>query len=208
MSELGDFEGIPVLKTSISITKAGDGLSKALGVDPAIYRIGDRLRVLLDCVVESVEFDPIPDVDGRTRKHVLAAGAATIVDQTFGQVELEAQAARIEQARVAAQREKDEAAGNVSLTDQTTGESIDPRPTKAQLAAQAAQNAASENTADGFHDSAETDKAVEYFGGTPGDAADRAGVPATGLKAITGGRASKAGGRSSNTTAAKKGPKT
>lgn len=74
------FEGRDVINASIRITRAGDGLSTALGIAPTEYHPGDKLYVLLECEVGRVSYDPIKDTDCLQRVHTLVAGVGTIVD--------------------------------------------------------------------------------------------------------------------------------
>lgn len=78
---LGEFEGKKVVGTTIALRRAGDGLSKALGIEPRILHQGDRIQVLLDVVVGPVGFIPVPDDPGAvTRKHDLMTETSVIVD--------------------------------------------------------------------------------------------------------------------------------
>ena len=93
---LGVFDGAEVIKTSIAITNAGDGLSEALKVDPQSLHIGDTVHVVLECVVTKVSFVAIKDAPGRlARVHVLRAGGATMVDADLVEAHLDEQAERI-----------------------------------------------------------------------------------------------------------------
>lgn len=77
---LGEFEGKPVVGTAVAIRRAGDGLSKAMGIDPQILHQGDRLQVLLDVVVGPVKFVPSKDGPMVIRSHDLVAETAVIVN--------------------------------------------------------------------------------------------------------------------------------
>lgn len=93
---LGVFDGREVIKTSIAITNAGDGLSEALKVDPQALHIGDKVHVVLECEVTKVSFVAIKDAPGRVaRVHVLRAGGATMVDADLVEAHLDEQAERI-----------------------------------------------------------------------------------------------------------------
>lgn len=115
--ELGEFDGRPVRSTGIRITNAGDGLSKALAVDPKVMYHRDQVYVVLETEVTNVAFPPFnTDDDGVIRLHTLKAGRATIVDAELVSDVLEAQ-----------QRRLDEAAGKLSLpfaADERTDEEI------------------------------------------------------------------------------------
>lgn len=98
--DLGQFDDRDVRSTTIAITNAGDGLSKAMKVDPKLMHLGEKVYVVLECEVAKVRFDPI-EKDGADlqRVHVLRAGIATIVDGKLVKRALEDQVARIEKAR-------------------------------------------------------------------------------------------------------------
>lgn len=98
-SALGSFDGKQVLKTTIAVTNAGDGLSEALKVEPQLLHLDGIVYVVLACRVDKIRFEPIKDVDGVSRVHVLKAGAATLVDEDLVKEHLTAQAERILQAK-------------------------------------------------------------------------------------------------------------
>lgn len=103
-SELGVFEGKPVTRTAIKLTKAGDGLSEALKIDPQLLHMGDTLYVVVECAVADVNFKPTKDdPDLVTRVHSLVAGTAVIVDPDLVQDMVEAQREKNLRAREAAQ---------------------------------------------------------------------------------------------------------
>lgn len=101
---LAPFDGMDVLRTTIAVTNAGDGLSDALKVDPQEFHLGDEVFVVLRCEVAKVQFVPIKDTDALSRVHVLKAGDATIIEGDLVEDHLRAQAERI-------LRAKEEAAG-------------------------------------------------------------------------------------------------
>jgi hypothetical protein len=101
---LSQFDGRDVLRTTIAITKAGDGLSEAMAIDPQEFHHAERVFVVLECTVDKVRFDPIKDTQALTRVHVLSAGLSTIVDEDVVRSVLDTQAERIEEARLAAER--------------------------------------------------------------------------------------------------------
>lgn len=107
-SALHPFDGRDVLRTTIAVTNAGDGLSEALGVDPREFRHGEKVYVVLETTVNKVRFDPIKDTDCLARVHVLKAGAATIVDEAVVKAQIARQKERIARA-------KEEAAGIARL---------------------------------------------------------------------------------------------
>lgn len=96
--QLGTFDDKNVLSTSIKITNAGDGLSKAMAVDPQLMVLHEKVYVVLECEVSRVQFQDIKDVDGVLRIHTLKAGTATVVDADMVTDVLEAQVRRLEEA--------------------------------------------------------------------------------------------------------------
>lgn len=79
------YEGRDVIETGISIRKAGDGLSEAMHTEPRVLTIGEKIYVVLECVVVAVDFPAEdrkdPNRGGVKRVHVLDAGTATFVDE-------------------------------------------------------------------------------------------------------------------------------
>lgn len=110
MTTLTPFDGLDVLRTTISVTNAGDGLSDSMKVDPQEFHHGDRVYVVLECEVAKVRFDPVKDTDALTRVHVLRAGNATIVEADLVKPMVDAMADRI-------QRAKEDEAGIARLFD-------------------------------------------------------------------------------------------
>lgn len=108
-SHLHPFDGRDVLATTIAITNAGDGLSKAMKINPTEFHHGDKVYVVLETVVSKVSFSPLADgTQELVRVHTLAAGNATIVDADLVKAHLDQQAERIQAA-------VDEAKGRVNL---------------------------------------------------------------------------------------------
>lgn len=78
---LTPFDGKDVRAATVKITHAGDGLSKAMKVNPSELHHQETVFVVLECVVSKVGFDPISeDSTDLMRVHTLKAGLATIVD--------------------------------------------------------------------------------------------------------------------------------
>lgn len=98
---LAPFEGSPVRQAGIEIPGAAGGLREAMKIDPQEFHKGERVFIVLECVVGKVRFDPIdktaPDGDQR-RVHVLDVEGATIVDESIVREHLDAQAERLEAA--------------------------------------------------------------------------------------------------------------
>lgn len=102
-TDLGEFEGSPVLGTAIEIPNAGGGLRDALGIEPRVFHKGQRVMVLLECEMVKPSFPPVKDSQGVTRVHTLKAIGATIVDGDVFTEALSAQAEKIRLANEAAQ---------------------------------------------------------------------------------------------------------
>lgn len=96
---LEPFEGHEVVETRVAVTRAGDGLSTAMEIDPLELSIGQTVTVALDCVVAQVKFEPIKDTDGYARVHTLRAGGAAIVPRSAVAKALDEQAQKIEAAK-------------------------------------------------------------------------------------------------------------
>jgi hypothetical protein len=106
---LDSYKGRDVLRTTIAIRNAGDGLSEAMSIDPTELEIGDTVYVVLECEVDKHTHAPIKEApDCLTLKQVLKAGSATLVN-----AELVADV--IERQRAAIQRAKDDANGQGRL---------------------------------------------------------------------------------------------
>jgi hypothetical protein len=96
---LTPFEGRDVIATKVAITRAGDGLSKAMEVEPDELDLGTTVVVVLECEVDKVRFEPVADTEALTRIHTLKAGTATIVESKVVAKALDDQRRRIEQAK-------------------------------------------------------------------------------------------------------------
>jgi hypothetical protein len=96
---LHDFEGRPVVAARVAITRAGDGLSEALAVEPEDLPLGQRVLVLLECEVTKVRYEEVLDTGTLRRVHTLSAGTATMVDDGFAGDLLDQQRIKIEQAK-------------------------------------------------------------------------------------------------------------
>lgn len=104
MPDLTPFDGREVARTSIAITRAGDGLSEAMKVEPREFHHGDTVYVVLECTVTKVQFVPFDKADPAgplSRVHTLAAGVATIVDEELVKAHIAEQADRNLRAREA-----------------------------------------------------------------------------------------------------------
>ena len=95
---LKKFERRDVTAASIKVTRAGDGLSQALKVDPVEYHHGDTVYVVLECTVTNIDYPMVKGSEELVRRHTLTAGTATTVDAELVKAVLEEQRIRIEQA--------------------------------------------------------------------------------------------------------------
>lgn len=115
---LGEFEGRPVLAATVKITKAGDGLSAPLAAEPRAFHSGDRIPVLLWCVVDDINHVPMKETKGWTRVHEFVADEAVILDHV-AQADLDAlfedQREKVRLWDVEQSRLKDEARGILRL---------------------------------------------------------------------------------------------
>lgn len=95
---LPEFEGLPVVLSSVALRNAGDGLSAAMKVEPVVLHKGDVVDVLTRCVVIDVQHPPINKDDPGgpcSRKHILKAGTSTIIDSAAAQKAIEEQAEKV-----------------------------------------------------------------------------------------------------------------
>ena len=100
MGSLKPFHSQAVVATSIALTNAGDGLSKAVQTDPIELNIGDRVYLVIEADVSKVAFTPISPLSGELQRiHTLRAGTATIVDAVHVEELLEEQ--RVKNLRLA-----------------------------------------------------------------------------------------------------------
>lgn len=97
-SPLGSFEGLDVVSTKIAITNAGDGLSKAMQIEPQQLHLGDTVYVVLEATVGKISYAGVKDTDVLERVQVLKAGVATIVEEALVKDVLDAQRIAIERA--------------------------------------------------------------------------------------------------------------
>lgn len=80
MSDLPDFEGSAVRRSTVKITKAGDGLSEALKIAPMAYHHGDEVFFVLRGLVTQVNHVPVSPADSDlVRVHTLVTQEITEV---------------------------------------------------------------------------------------------------------------------------------
>ncbi len=82
---LGKYKGYQITGTSIVVTNLGDGLSKAVDVEPLVVKLGDRAYVAVE--VKKVNDKYVLEVDNKTQQVVgvelvqtFSAMAATFAD--------------------------------------------------------------------------------------------------------------------------------
>jgi hypothetical protein len=98
-SKLPEFDGKDVSSTTIAITNAGDGLSKALAIEPRVLHHGQKVYVVLECEVTKIGLTPIKDAPNNlVRVHTLKAGTSTIIEAELVASVLEAQIKKLEEA--------------------------------------------------------------------------------------------------------------
>lgn len=95
---LQQFEDHQVFASGIEMPGAGGGLNAALRVDEMELHHGDTVTIVIEAQVVKVRFDPIKDVDGLQRVHVLRVENAAQIDSTLVDEVLEKQRIRVEEA--------------------------------------------------------------------------------------------------------------
>jgi hypothetical protein len=81
-SILPDFDGRDVVRATIEVTNAGDGLSAAMAVSPSALHMGDEVYVLIRGEVSKVSHKPLDPKDedsALVRIQTIKAGDATIL---------------------------------------------------------------------------------------------------------------------------------
>lgn len=120
-TDLGKFEGAPVVMTTVAVTKAGDGLSDALGIDPMVIKRGWRGRVVMDVVADSVTFTPV-DKNQRDNPKAALARKVTLAAETVSVLQV-GESAHVDQV-LADQRERVAAAREAERLEETGEERI------------------------------------------------------------------------------------
>lgn len=96
---LSKFETREVASVKAAIRNTGDGLSQSMSTDKVELHHGERVYVVLECLVDKVRFDPIKDSEQLDRVHMMKALDATIVDGELVADLMEAQVERNEKAQ-------------------------------------------------------------------------------------------------------------
>lgn len=111
---LHKFEGREVIGTGVAIKGAGDGLSKALAIEPEELTIGETVYVVMECTVTKISHAKVKDTEHLMRTQDLHANTVAIADKELV-VDL-----------LAAQQEKiDEAEGRKKLSFTEEGDGSD-----------------------------------------------------------------------------------
>jgi hypothetical protein len=102
-SNLPDYQGRTVARTTISIRNAGDGLSEGLSIDPQVLPLGAVVHVVLECTVVGHDHDVMKQApELLVLDQVLKAGTGTLIDAEVVKEAVRQQAERIQLAKEAA----------------------------------------------------------------------------------------------------------
>lgn len=115
---LGTYLDKPVFKTATKITNTGDGLSKALGIDPQVLDPDKPVFVVLRCVPTNHILKPMVLEDTQQQGweliYQLKAGLATIVDGELVKEVLDEQQKKIDDAAGIQRLPNFDADGNIT----------------------------------------------------------------------------------------------
>jgi len=119
-------EGLDVTEIAMIITGTGDGLSKAMAIEPRQFRQGDKVYVVLETACEKIRFDRIHDkseengdVPDLRRVQILKAGVASIVDADLVDAMIEQQRTLNAEYDAAREEERRRARGEQTLVTET-----------------------------------------------------------------------------------------
>jgi citrate lyase alpha subunit len=99
MTALTPFDDHDVTETTIRITRAGDGLSEGLDVEPVELHHGQRVHIVLRGEVVKIASEPTKEGDELRRVHTIRAVFGTLVDESVVRKVLDAQRKAIDKAR-------------------------------------------------------------------------------------------------------------
>lgn len=74
------YEDRDVISTGIAVRNTGHGLEEAMKTEPVVLHHAETVYVVMECQVEKIRYDEIPETDALTRVQMLKAGTATILD--------------------------------------------------------------------------------------------------------------------------------
>lgn len=99
LADFGEpYLGREVSSIAVKITKAGDGLSKQLGIAPQVFQPGQKVMVLLECEAGAHTHKPIDKADTWELVETLEAVTATIVTDKASESKLRTAADRVAKA--------------------------------------------------------------------------------------------------------------
>lgn len=102
-TDLGNFDGRPIMSQAVRVTRTGDGLSQALAVAPGEMHIGDTVYFAVRGVVAKITHERVIDKGEDSgfmrRVIVIEADAATPVKESAVRKALADTAKAIEKAR-------------------------------------------------------------------------------------------------------------
>lgn len=95
--KIGEFEGSPVVGTTLILRNTGDGLSQAMEIDPVKMKVGEVVNLVIEAEVVGIRHDAAKDDDeSLVRVHILRAGISKIVNAELVAGVLEEQRIAIE----------------------------------------------------------------------------------------------------------------
>ena len=134
-NRLPTFEGNAVATARVRITRAGDGLSEALKIDPRALQLGERVYYVLEG--ECVQINHIEKDEVITRVH-------TIAPESIAEVDEETAIKMLREAAADLERKKADADGQTSIDDELAAqdrEARDSTDSPAEIADAAAERA-------------------------------------------------------------------
>lgn len=154
MSDLGSFEGKPVIASKVIVRKAGDGLTKPLAAEPRAFHSGMRVPMLLWGTIGGIDHEPATEGVGVIRVHDFITEEAAVLDHVeLGMLDdlLAAQREKVRLWDLEQKRLKDEAKGIHELPlgadDEDDGESDEDADWESEARAQAPASLGSKRAA-------------------------------------------------------------
>lgn len=92
---LPDYDGRQVASTTISVTNAGDGLSKGMAIQPAVLGLRTKGYLVLEFDVAAHKHKDLPGTEMLVLEQILKAGTAVLVDADLVKPLIDQQAERI-----------------------------------------------------------------------------------------------------------------
>ena len=111
-NQLPLFEGAPVAKCALKVTKAGDGLSEALDLEPVALALGDERSYVIRGTIAQVGFKTANGIV--TRVHTLVVDTCMEVDEAVAEKMISREAIRLAKLR-------DERTGQTTVDDVIAG---------------------------------------------------------------------------------------